>query len=549
MRSRCAPALALLATGALAGLALAGCGGGGRARATGASPDGGTIRMALSGVLTLDPARAVTAQQTELDWALYTGLVSYRHASGEAGTELIAGVASALPRVSDGGRLYTVTLRRGLRFSDGRPLRAGDVVASIERVIRTRDSPVRPLLLDVLSGAAAFAADRAPSVRGLAAEDANGRVTIRLRRSDPGFDALLAEPALGIVPAGTPVREPSGHPPPGIGPYRLTAVHARRSFTLARNPYWTALPGIPAGRVDVEVILSPHARASALAVLNGVLDVEDPAQPLLPAALAWMGRLGEERTVTGGPPLAGVFLDTATRPFDRALAREAVLSGLGAQTLPRTAARGLPSTCALVPVLTGSPTPDGCPAEPGAGSLPAAYLLAGARSLLARSGTAGTPLVVWAPRSGPERGWMGAEAALLRAIGYDARVGTVPDAAYRSALAALVPRPVARLTAPTRTSSAGRSRLAPRSPKARAAPVTAVAVVEGRLGAAVHVPAAGAIPVLLGPEIPLRSARRAAHRVMFAQPMIPELMSRRMDAPAPVVDPVEGLDFTSLRLR
>ena len=574
MRSRTGSALAFVCGLALGGVALAGCGGGSRARTNDAAQGEGTIRMTLSGVPTLDPARALTAQQTELDWALYLGLLTYRHASGVAGTRVIPGAAAALPRASDGGRLYTVTLRRGLRFSDGRPVRASDVVWSIERALRTDDSPVRPLLVPVVKGAAAFVSGDARSLSGVAADDARGRVTIRLRRPDAAFDTLLAQPALGIVPAGTPVRQPAGHPPPGVGPYRLRAVDAGHSFTLQRNPYWRALPGIPAGRVEVEVFLSRHVRASALAVLNGVLDVADPAQPLPPGVLAQARRLGEERTIAGGPLLAAVFLDTTVRPFDAAPAREAALAAIGGETAARAAARDLAATCDVVPVTTGSPTPVGCPAgissrpaegPPGGGALTGEEFAAGtlndARVLAARSGTLGAPVVVWAPRTGPVRNWMAAEAATLRAIGYAARVRTAPDAAYRSALAALLPRVAGgRASASSGGSSsgrsgastgslAGRSLLARRSSKAGAATVGAAAVVGGRLARTVRVPAAGAVPIVLGPDVPLRVARRAAHRVMFAQPEVPELMSWRMDAAASVVDPVEGLDFTSLRLR
>jgi peptide/nickel transport system substrate-binding protein len=540
MRSRHAAALALLA-----GLALAGCGAGSRAHAPAATRGAGTIRMALSGVPTLDPARATTAQETELDWVLYTGLVTYRHARGQAGTQLIPGVASALPRVSNGGRLYTVTLRHGLRFWSGRRLRASDVADTIERTLHTRDSPVRPLLIGVLSGAAAFAAGRATSISGITADDASGRVTIRLRRRDAAFDALLAEPALGIVPAGTQVSERPAHPPPGIGPYRLRAVHAGHSFTLARNPDWTALPGIPAGQVDVDVILSRDARGSALAALNGVLDVEDPAQTLAPGMLEQIRHEGAGRVVQvpSGHPFADLFLDTTVPPFDDRLAREAVVAGLGAQTLTRAAARSLSSACDVVPVVTGAPTPAGCPAPPAASGE-----LATARTLVTRSGTAGAPVTVWAPRTGVARGWMDAEAAVLRAIGYAARVVTIPDGTYRAELATLVPRPApagpsAHLSSRIRPQLASRSLRSPGP-----ATVAADAVVEGSPSATVHVPAAGVVTVAVGPEVVLRNARRT-HRVVFGQPVIPELMSWRMDESAAVIDPVEGLDFTSLRLR
>jgi peptide/nickel transport system substrate-binding protein len=546
MRSQNAGAL-----GALAVLLLAGCGGGGSPGPPASAQTEGTVSMAMTDVGSLDPARASSAQDTELDWALYTGLVTYRHAGGEAGTGLIPGAATTLPQVSDGGRLYTVTLRSGLRFSDGQPLRATDVVATIERAIRTNDSPVRPLLLPVLDGAAAFAAHRARSITGVAADDVSGRVTIRLRRRDPGFDAVLAEPALGIVPAGTRLHDRPGHPPPGIGPYRLRGVRPGRSLTLARNPYWAGLPGIPAGQVNIDVTISPNASANALAVLNNVLDVADPSQPLPVRTLEEIGHQGVGRTaeLLDGRPVAYLFLDTRAAPFDDRLAREGVVEGLGAQTLARAGERTLSAECDVVPSVVGGWAPDGCPA-------PALVRgeLASARSLVERSGTAGEPVTVWSPRSGPGRDWLREEAAVLRAIGYASRIVTIPDATYRSELATLVPRPVAPRD--THAGSSRSSSVSPviarhtaESPGAAVRPVSADAVADGRIAAKkVDVSVAGAITVAVGPDVALRHARQA-DQVVFGEETVPELMSWRMDESGAIIDPVEGLDFTSLRLR
>ena len=538
MRSRGAVALALLAAAMLAGC------GGTASRPHRAAGESGPIRIALAGVRTLDPARAVTAQQTELDWALYTGLVTYRHASGEPGSELIPGVGAALPKVSDGGRLYTVTLRRGLRFSDGRALHASDVVATLERAIATRDSPVRPLLLAALDGARSFAGGQTTTISGIAGNDRTGVVTLRLRHADPGFDAVLAEPALGIVPAGTPVRTRPGHPPPGIGPYRLRDVRPGRSFVLARNPFWTPVPGIPAGQVDVEVTLSPDARANALAVLNDVLDVADPTQALPGRTLVELRRQGpgRARLVADGRPVAFLFLGTQRPPFDDPLAREGVIDGLGALTPARAGARTLSSACTVVPVVSGAPTPDGCPTPAMLGGA-----LSVARSLVRRSGTAGARLIVWSPQTGPRRAWLRDEAAVLRSIGYAARVSTMANATYRSEITSLIPRP-----APPRPGSHSSTVLPERARhavKASKPPLASIAgVVGGRLAADVRAPTADALAVAVSPVMTLDQARRD-HLATLAEQAVPELVSWRMQGSAVVIDPVEGLDITSLRLR
>lgn len=528
----------------LGGLALAGCGGAASSSRP-ASSRSGPIGMALTGIGSLDPARADTAQDTELDWVLYTGLVTYRHARGQDGTELIPGVAAALPTVTDGGRLYSMTLRRGLRFSDGRAVRASDVVATFERTIATKDSPVRPLLLPVLDGAAAYASGRARSISGLTGDDATGEVTIRLRRADPGFEALLAEPALGIVPAGTPVRGAPGHPPAGVGPYRLRDVKPGRSFTLQRNPFWAAVPGIPAGQLDIDVTLSPDRGANALAVLNDVLDVADPAQVIPARTLAEIRRqgAGRVRLVPDGRPVAYLFLDTHGAPFDDRLAREGVLEGLGALTPARAGARTLSAACEVVPMVSGARTPDGCPDPVTVGGA-----LSSARSLIRRSGTAGASVVVFSPRTGAQRTWLGDEAAVLRSIGYQAEVVTMPDDTYRSQITALVPHPLVQKTT-GRSSSVGPLK-AHHTNKDSDGPAlaTASAVVGGRLAANIRVPVDNALPVAVSSDVALSRATHD-HIATFAEQAVPELMSWRMNESDAVIDPVDGIDLTSLRLR
>jgi len=56
----------------------------------------------------------------------YIPLLTYRHAGGRAGSEVIPGLARCLPRIIDHGRTYVLYLRKGLLYSNGEPVRASD---------------------------------------------------------------------------------------------------------------------------------------------------------------------------------------------------------------------------------------------------------------------------------------------------------------------------------------------------------------------------------------------------------------------------------------
>jgi ABC-type transport system substrate-binding protein len=109
---------------------------------------------------------------------------------------------------------------------------------------------------------------------------------IRLTEPDRSFDRLLAIPALGLIPAGTPMRASTVVPPPGAGPYELTNVVPQTSFSVVENPQWTqlAVPGVPAAKLNINVKIDQNPASSALAVLSNDDDVFDWSAQV-PAAL------------------------------------------------------------------------------------------------------------------------------------------------------------------------------------------------------------------------------------------------------------------------
>ena len=124
---------------------------------------------------------------------------------------------------SSDGRTYTITLRRGILFSDGTELTARDVVYSLKQA--KNSERYGPRLADVLS------------VSG-----SDYTVTIHLSRANTSFVARLDVP---IVKNGTGGRTW----PTGTGPYCYvddgTAPH------LANNSHWWQHKALPLQRIDL----------------------------------------------------------------------------------------------------------------------------------------------------------------------------------------------------------------------------------------------------------------------------------------------------------
>src|SRR5947199_77917 len=147
------------AAAALVALVLGACGGG-----TGRS--GGTMTILGTDFPdALDPALSYGVEGWQPLSQAYPGLLTFRHASGRAGTQLEPALAEAPPRISADGRTYRFRLRSGLNFSDGRPVKASDFKHSIERIIAL-DSPGSPLGYLNIAGAEQYAKAKRGGITG-----------------------------------------------------------------------------------------------------------------------------------------------------------------------------------------------------------------------------------------------------------------------------------------------------------------------------------------------------------------------------------------------
>ena len=124
----------MLATG-LALLAAA-CGGGGKkSEGTTTSNTGGTTGQKTfanfrvvydTGTDYLDPGLSYTVQGWETMWNVYLSLLGYKHVNGPDGATIVPALAEGLPQVSADGLTYTLTLRSGLKYSNGTAVKASD---------------------------------------------------------------------------------------------------------------------------------------------------------------------------------------------------------------------------------------------------------------------------------------------------------------------------------------------------------------------------------------------------------------------------------------
>jgi peptide/nickel transport system substrate-binding protein len=395
------------------------------------SSSGGTA-MVLMGTPpdSLDPGLGATTQSYEATWITYTGLVTYAHSSGEAGTKLIAGLAESLPTVSSDGKTYTFMLRKGLLYSNGTPVKASDFAHTIERAIKLGWGN-KEMLTENIVGGEEFDKGNAHSISGIETDDASGKITIKLAAPYGPFLNVLAFPAAGLVPGSTPMKSLPNSPPPGVGPYEITSIVPNKSFSLVRNPHFSSstIPGVPVGHVDVNVKIAANNQSEAEQVLANTADVFDYNDTIPPTLLAQVQSQAADR-YTKVPTVSGeyFFLNTKSKPFNNPLARQAVNYAIDRRALQRLDSGMLDPGCFFLPVgMPGHPS-SACPY----GDPNAAPNLAKAKELVAQSGLAGTPVTVWGESRSPHKEFVDYYASVLNAIGFKATEKIVADAQYYS---------------------------------------------------------------------------------------------------------------------
>jgi len=333
----------------LACLALAGCGSGGSG-----SGGGDTLEGTYDSFPDyLDPALSFTLEGATAMHDTYIPLLTYRPASGAAGTELIPGLARTLPKIDQRGRRYTLYLRPGLEYSDGTPVRASDFRFAVERLIRLNSGGSSFYM--GIAGAQRFAQTKKGGIGGIESDDTTGKVVIHLLEPSGTFSYVLALPFGAPLPPGTPAEDQTQQPPPATGPYVITAVRPGRSWEYERNPVWAkvngpALPQLPGGHVGkIRFEVRSNSSTQVEEVERGEVDwMKNPPPPERYAAVR--GRY--EGSQFREDPTISVYyfwMNTRQPPFDDVRVRQAVNHAVDPAALERIYAGTLRGTQQVLP--------------------------------------------------------------------------------------------------------------------------------------------------------------------------------------------------------
>jgi peptide/nickel transport system substrate-binding protein len=412
----------------------AGCGGGGgttttttsAGTTTGASAAGKTFpvfNIAMDqGIDYLDPGLSYTVEGWGVMWNVYLPLIGYKHVNGPDGATLVPYLAQDLPQVSADGKTYTLTLRSGLKYSDGTAVKASDFKKTIERDFIV-DSPGVGFFGNIV-GANDFGKTKKGDISGITTDDATGKITIKLMAPQGDFENILATEFAAPVPADAPQKDSSTSPLPSTGPYMIKSYQPNKQVVEVRNPNFDASTfggNVPSGNPDKVVwdIIGDDNVA-----LQHVISGQDDwmsYHPIPTDRLASVQQKYADQIKVFTPANTYYFfMNNRVPPFDNVKVRQAVNYAIDREALVRVIG-GLAQT-------TENVLPPTYPEYAKHDLYP--HNLAKAKQLIAASGDKGMSVTVWNHDRGLDPKFTAYLTDVLNQIGLNAKEKIVNSSVY-----------------------------------------------------------------------------------------------------------------------
>lgn len=240
------------------------------------------LEVALQEPGTLDPMRVADPGAALVVRQLFEGLTRW-----DPVAKKVVPAAARGWKVDEGGRVFRFTLRKGMKFHDGSPVRARDFRFAFDRIARKGSASDLAYTLELVQGfTATNGFGDTDHLRGLRSPDSR---TLVIKLSEPYRDlpAVLTHPSLVPVPAKAVAAKRSWvRRPVGNGPFKLaTRWTPGRPIKLEA---WGKGVGAP-NLGGLRFVPYPDALASWPDILEGSVDVAEVPADEIEAAQAAFG--------------------------------------------------------------------------------------------------------------------------------------------------------------------------------------------------------------------------------------------------------------------
>jgi ABC-type oligopeptide transport system substrate-binding subunit len=237
-----------------------------------AAKKGGTMRMNMSGtdVDFTDPSLAYGTISWQIEYATALKLYNYPDKAPPLGGRLQPEGAAGFPVISKDGKTYTITVKSGFKFSNGKPVTAANYVFAMNRALSpTMQSPAAPFMTTI-QGAQAVIDGKASKASGI--KQKGNKIIIKLAQPDGGILAKLGMPFFQALPTNLALDKNGVNAYPSAGPYYISERTTGRHITVKRNPNYKGPR--PANVDSFDITVNTNLDQSLLQTKSGQVDYD-----------------------------------------------------------------------------------------------------------------------------------------------------------------------------------------------------------------------------------------------------------------------------------
>jgi len=413
--------IAVLVLAAVAAVGLVSCGssnsstGGG-----GEGKEGGILNATYKSFPDyMDPQLSYTAEGWTAMGEVYIPLLTYKHAEGAEGSEVVPGLAKEMPKITNGGKTYTLFLRPGLKYSNGKPVKASDFTYAVERAFKVNSGG--SVFYTGIAGAEKFAETKSGGIPGIKTNDKTGEVKIELTKPRGTFTNELALMFVAPVPQGTPNEDLSANPPPGTGPYMIKNVHPGNGWEYERNPYWAkdnskAMPEYPTGIIDgAKVTVVRNDETQVNDIEQGKYDWMQNPPPASRYSQVKEKYEGSQFTVEPTISTYYFWMNTTAAPFDDVKVRQAVNYAVDPSALERIYSGQIKAAHQILP--------EGMPGHKPFDLYP--HNMAKAKEMLEEANPSDMDITVWTDNESPNKEAGEYYEGVLKELGFNTKLKVI----------------------------------------------------------------------------------------------------------------------------
>ncbi|MBI3978176.1 MAG: ABC transporter substrate-binding protein [Chloroflexi bacterium] len=281
---------------------------------------GGTIRVATKPDFTVfDPAHSDDYQSWTMAFQIFDGLYYF-----DKDGKLQEGIADGMPKISPDGLTYTIKLKKGVKFHNGREVEAADFKYSWERILNPKEKAFGNRFIRLVEGGQEILDGKSMDLKGVKIPD---KYTLELHLSQVSASFLynLGTSYLMVVPREEVEKlgEDFGRKPVGTGAYKLQEWKLGQIGVFVRNESYfkKGLPNID--RIEYHLGIDPQL--ALLKLERGEVDFLLDGVPMAEfASITTDPKWKPYLTSSEQYNVSGLYLNVTWPPFDNIKVRTAV---------------------------------------------------------------------------------------------------------------------------------------------------------------------------------------------------------------------------------